>query len=91
MDLRTYCPEKSATKLLTKSLCEKHTIVPVVVTNDADRLRFHARVLVVAMVDPENRTLIAELELFTGMKIEVVRADAKDIKETIRDCYGAES
>jgi hypothetical protein len=83
VDLRAYRPAHSATKLLTKQLCEQHMIVAVSIA--------HA-VLIVAMVAPENRaSLVAELELLTGMTVEVVRASADEIRETIGACYGAES
>jgi hypothetical protein len=81
VDLRTFRPARSATKLLTKQLCEQHAIVPVSLAQG---------VLIVAMAHPEDQAaLIAELKLFTGMNVELVRATAAEIEETIRACYGA--
>jgi len=80
VDLTKYRPALSATKLLTKQLCEQRGIVPVSIARG---------VLIVAMVEPEKAdALRSELEIFTGMKIEVVRASAEEIAETIKSCYG---
>ncbi len=87
VDLREHRPERSATNVLTKQLCEQHVVVPVSVVTLSE-----PGVLVVAMVDPENQTaVVAELELFTGMKVEAVRASEEQIKATIRACYGTEN
>ena len=80
VDLTSYRPSHSATRLLTKQLCEQHGIVPVSIARGA---------LIVAMAQPERaEALRPELEIFTGMKIEVVRASAEEIASTIKACYG---
>ena len=72
---------------MTKRFCEAHDIVPVSVAP-----RQLQQILVVAMAEPENgAALLEELELFTGMKVEVVRAEAQAIRDAIRACYGAEN
>ncbi len=78
IDLLAYRPAHAARKLLTKKLCEEREVVPV--STDGG-------VLVVAMVRP-RASLVAELAVFTGMKIDPVRATAADVQHTIRTCYG---
>jgi hypothetical protein len=83
VDLRAWQPPHAATKLLTKKLCEQHGVVPVSVGKG---------VLIIASAVPDDAvSVIAELEVFTGLKIEVVRATELEIRDTIRNSYGAES
>lgn len=91
IDLREYQPDRSATKLVTKKFCEEHEIVPVTIAPGADLLHEYQRVLVIAMAEPENgASLLAELEMLTGMKVEAVRAKAQAIRDAIRTRYGAD-
>jgi hypothetical protein len=54
-------------------------------------LRQFQRLLVIAIAEPEKRaSIVAEVEVLTGMRVEFVRANAKQIRETIRICYGAD-
>lgn len=78
IDLLAYKPAYTARKLLTKELCERHNIVPVSTAGG---------VLVVAMARP-RASLVAELAVFTGMKIDAVRATAADIEHAVRTYYG---
>jgi type IV pilus assembly protein PilB len=85
VDLRAHRPAHSATKLLTKELCERHMIVPV---------RVAQRVLVVAMPDPDTAAAaaaVAEVAVLTGMKVEIVRASVEEIEVAIGVCYGGAS
>jgi len=68
--------------LVSKELCERHTVIPVSLTHTDDAL-------VVAMADSGNASAIDDLKLHTGLNIAPVVAPATVIQEAIAKYYRA--
>lgn len=65
--------------LLPRSICEQHAVLPLKIENG---------MLMLAMADPVNMDLQAELRFMSGLSLRVVMANVADIEKKIVDVYG---
>lgn len=79
IDMTTFEVDPEAIKLVSRQLCEKHSIIPISVA---------AKNLVVAFADPSNVFVKDDLALLTRHKIEVVVASEAEIHSAIEKYYG---
>lgn len=70
--------DKKVSKLIPKSVAEKHRVVPISKENDC---------LIVAMVDPYNFIAIEDISLHTNLKIDAVRVQDSEIDELLQMCF----
>jgi len=80
IDLARTVIEEAVISLVSKVLCERHTVIPVSRTGNY---------LIVAMADPRNRTTFDALRAHTGLQVEPVVASAAAIREAIARHYAA--
>ena len=66
--------------LLPRSICEQHAVLP---------LKIESGLLLLAMADPVNMDLQAELRFMSGLSLRVVMANVADIQKKIDEVYGA--
>ncbi len=72
--------ERELTKLVSREVCERHTIVPVARSGS---------LVTVAMADPTNLNAIDDIKFLTGYNVDVVVASESAILETIERIYSA--
>ncbi len=65
--------------LVPRSLCEQHALLPLKIVDGN---------LMLAMSDPVNLDLQAELRFMTGLPLKVVMANVSDIEKKMRDIFG---
>lgn len=65
--------------LIPRSLCEQHAVLPLKIENNQ---------LLLAMADPVNMDLQAELRFMSGLSLKVVMANVADIQRKIIEIYG---
>jgi type IV pilus assembly protein PilB len=78
IDLSALSIDKELAKLVTREVCERHTIVPVARTGSA---------ITVAMADPTNLNAIDDIKFLTGYNVDVVVASETAILEAIEGAY----
>jgi type IV pilus assembly protein PilB len=78
IDLTALSIDRELTKLVTREVCERHTIVPVARSGSA---------ITVAMADPTNLNAIDDIKFLTGYNVDVVVASESAILETIEGAY----
>jgi type IV pilus assembly protein PilB len=74
VDLDAYVVEDTVLKVVSRELCERHSLIPVSRTGGS---------LIVAMTDPTNRDAIDTLTRATGYAIEPVVATKRAIDRAI--------
>lgn len=80
IDLFNFEVDADATKLVPKSFCEKHAVIPISKAG---------KNLVVAFADPSNVFVRDDLALLTRHKIEIVVSSEAAIHATIEKYYGS--
>lgn len=68
-------PDHATLKILPKSVCEEHSVIPVCRRGD---------LLLLAMADPNDIQAIQRVRAITGLRIEPVMADADKIQSIIQ-------
>jgi type IV pilus assembly protein PilB len=76
--------QREALELVSKSICEKYTLIPVAMTDRRRRIR-----LLVAMSDPLNLEAVREIEFASNVTVSAVLALEEDIRRMIEYCYHA--
>ena len=74
--------DDNLSKRINRDYAFKHRIVPIAMTEGS---------ITLAMDDPTNNEIKAELEMFTGMKINVVTASQNALKEAFNKLYPIDS
>ena len=82
IQLYNYPVDVAVTKLISKELAQRHTLVPVY--REGNRL-------FIAMADPMDLIAIDDLRLQTGLMIEVGLATRREIRRTILKYYDIDS
>ncbi len=80
IDLKTHIVQPEALKLIPEELARKNTLIPLNIMGES---------LVVVMADPDDYIAISDIFTKTNMKIEVVYANASDIRRAIDIYYRA--
>jgi type IV pilus assembly protein PilB len=80
VDLREVEIDRELAKLVSREVCERHTIVPVARSGSS---------ITVAMADPTNLNAIDDIKFLTGYNVDVVVASESAITETIEKIYSA--
>ena len=80
VDLREIEIDRELTKLVSREVCERHTIVPVARVSSS---------ITVAMADPTNLNAIDDIKFLTGYNVDVVVSSETAILETIDSIYSA--
>jgi type IV pilus assembly protein PilB len=80
IDLTALEVDRELAKLVTREVCERHTIVPVARSGSS---------ITVAMADPTNLNAIDDIKFLTGYNVDVVVASETAILETIQSSYSA--
>ena len=80
IDLANTELDKELAKVVTREVCERHTIIPVA-RNGAS--------VVIAMADPTNLNAIDDIKFLTGFNVEVVVAAENAIMEALEKIYAA--
>ena len=80
IDLSSVEVDPELAKLVSREVCERHTIVPVSRTGSS---------VTVAMADPTNLNAIDDIKFLTGYNVDVVVASETAILETIEHVYVA--
>jgi len=65
--------------LLPRSICEQQWVLPLKIENN---------LLILAVADPMNMGLQADIRFFSGFSLQVVMADVGDIEKKIMEVYG---
>ena len=68
-------PDHATLKILPKSVCKEHSVIPVCRRGD---------LLLLAMADPKDIQAVQRVRAITGLRIEPVMADADKIKSIIQ-------
>ena len=80
IDLQAVTIDPELTKLVSRDVCERHTIVPVARSGAA---------VTVAMADPTNLNAIDDIKFLTGFNVDVVVASETAILEAIEKMYSS--
>ncbi len=80
IDLTNVEVDPELAKLVSREVCERHTIVPVSRTGSS---------VTVAMADPTNLNAIDDIKFLTGYNVDVVVASETAILETVEKVYVA--
>ncbi len=72
--------DRDLTKLVTRDVCERHTIVPITRVGSS---------VTVAMADPTNLNAIDDIKFLTGYNVDVVVASETAILEAIERVFSA--
>jgi type IV pilus assembly protein PilB len=78
IDLQAVTIDPDLTRLVSREVCERHTIVPVARSGAA---------VTVAMADPTNLNAIDDIKFLTGFNVDVVVASETAILEAIEKMY----
>ncbi|MBN2706031.1 MAG: Flp pilus assembly complex ATPase component TadA, partial [Deltaproteobacteria bacterium] len=78
LDLSRVTIDRNLTKIINRDYAWRHKIVPVAMTEGS---------ITLAMDDPTDNEVVAELEMFTRLKINVVTSSRKNIDEAFRSLY----
>ncbi|CAN5428422.1 hypothetical protein BH09SUM1_BH09SUM1_04270 [soil metagenome] len=75
MRLKDVQPEPEVSGFLTRDMCRRHHLAPIHIDKSGS--------VVVAMEDPSDVRMIADMEKIFGRNVRVALADSRDITETI--------
>lgn len=81
LDLNRISIDPSLTKIINRDYAWRHKIVPVSMTDAS---------ITLAMDDPTNNEIVAELEMFTRLTINVVTSTRKNIENAFKKLYADE-
>lgn len=81
VDLAYYYIDAKVTSLIPESLARKYDLIPIDIVNNE---------LLVAMSDPLNIFAIDDIQLYTGMKVNIALASKSVISRTINKYYTQE-
>ncbi|MCD6291913.1 MAG: Flp pilus assembly complex ATPase component TadA [Deltaproteobacteria bacterium] len=82
IDISRFDIDHNLTKIINRDYAHKHQIIPVSMTENS---------ITLAMDDPTNNEVIAELEMFTRLKINVVTSSKVAIQEAFEKLYAHEA
>lgn len=82
IDLEKYLIDAATAKLVPEHIAQRHQLIPVSKV---------AVKLTVAMIDPLNVLAVDEVELMTGLRVEVVCATPGAMRKALMETYGAQS
>lgn len=79
VDLEEFQVQAQVLDLLPRSICEQNWVIPLKIQNKS---------LLLAMADPMNLGLQADLRFFTGLNLDIVMADIATIEKKLSALYG---
>ena len=82
VDLKEFRVEQDALDFLTPGFCTRQLVLP---------LKINGNRLTLATADPMDEGMISDLQFITGLQIEPVMANIRDILEKIKDVYRGET
>lgn len=82
IDLSRLNLDHNLTKIINRDYALRHNIIPISMTQGS---------ITLAMDDPTNNEVVAELEMFTRLKINIVTSSRSNIQEAFEKLYPTES
>lgn len=81
IDISRFNIDSNLTKIINRDYALRHKIIPVSMTEDS---------ITLAMDDPTDNEVVAELEMFTRLKINLVTSSRSAIQEAFKKLYPQE-
>ncbi len=82
IDISRLTIDHNLTKIINRDYAYRHKIIPIAMTDNS---------ITLAMDDPTNNEIVAELEMFTRLKVNIVTSSQTAIKDAFKRLYPDES